>query len=58
MARKLMGRRDFVKSSIAGLGGFDYLSSNEKKEEKNQKEKKFEGDLTRSRYRGNGVFSR
>src|SRR5208337_1121784 len=40
MGKKLMGRRDFVKSSIAGLGGFVYLSSNDKKQEKNQRERK------------------
>lgn len=36
-----MGRRDFMKSSIFGLGGFVYLSSNETKQEKSQKERKF-----------------
>ncbi len=41
MERKLLGRRDFMKSSIAGLGGFVYLSSNEKGQEKKQKERKF-----------------
>lgn len=30
MAKKGMGRRDFLKSSVAGLGGFVYLSSNER----------------------------
>jgi len=40
MGKKLMGRRDFMKSSIAGLGGFVYLSSNDKKQEKNQRERK------------------
>ena len=41
MGRKLLGRRDFIKSSTAGLGGFIYLSSNEKKEEPIKKERKF-----------------
>ncbi len=41
MGRKLLGRRDFMKSSIAGLGGFVYLSSNEKRQEKEQRERKF-----------------
>jgi predicted aldo/keto reductase-like oxidoreductase len=41
MGKRLMGRRDFMKSSIAGLGSFVYLSSNEKKPEKSQKERKF-----------------
>jgi len=41
MEKRLIGRRDFMKSSIAGLGGFVYLSSNEKKQEKNQRERKF-----------------
>jgi uncharacterized protein len=41
MGKKLMGRRDFMKSSIAGLGSFVYLSSNKKKQEKNQRERKF-----------------
>jgi len=41
MGKKLMGRRDFMKSSIAGLGSYVYLSSNEKKPEKNQREGKF-----------------
>jgi predicted aldo/keto reductase-like oxidoreductase len=30
MSQKGMGRREFLKSSAAGLGGFAYLSSNEK----------------------------
>ena len=30
MAKKEMGRRDFLKSSLAGMGGFIYLSSSEK----------------------------
>lgn len=30
MSKKKMGRRNFLKSSAAGLGGFLYLSSNEK----------------------------
>lgn len=42
---KGMGRRDFLKSSVAGLGGFIYLSSNEKRplrmvEDKKEGEKK------------------
>jgi predicted aldo/keto reductase-like oxidoreductase len=41
MGKRLMGRRDFMKSSVAGLGSFVYLSSNEKKQEKNQSERKF-----------------
>ena len=41
MGRKLLGRRDFIKSSTAGLGGFIYLSSNGKKEEPIKKERKF-----------------
>jgi uncharacterized protein len=41
MGRKLLGRRDFMKSSIAGLGGFVYLSSNEKGQGKNRGERKF-----------------
>ena len=30
MIKKEMGRREFLKSTAAGLGGFVYLSSNEK----------------------------
>lgn len=41
MGKRLMGRRDFMKSSIASLGGFAYLSSNEKRGERNQRERKF-----------------
>ena len=41
MGKHLIGRRDFMKSSVAGLGSFVYLSSNEKKEEKNPKERQF-----------------
>jgi predicted aldo/keto reductase-like oxidoreductase len=41
MGKKLMGRRDFMKSSVAGLGSFVYLASNEKKQEKKQGERKF-----------------
>jgi predicted aldo/keto reductase-like oxidoreductase len=37
---KKIGRRDFMKSSVAGLGSFVYLSSNEKKPERKQKERK------------------
>jgi len=45
MKKKRMGRRDFLKSSVAGLGGFIYLSSNEKQplkmvEDKKEDEKK------------------
>ena len=40
MEKRLIGRRDFMKSSIAGLGGFVYLSSNEKSLELNQKDRK------------------
>jgi len=40
MGKRFMGRRDFIKSSAAGLGGFVYLSSNEKRPERNQKDRK------------------
>ena len=40
MGKRLIGRRDFIKSSVAGLGGFVYLSSNEKSLERNQKDRK------------------
>lgn len=40
MGKELLSRRDFMKSSAAGLGGFIYLSANEKKEETGKKEKK------------------
>ena len=36
MGKRLIGRRDFMKSSVAGLGGFVYLSSNGKQHEKDQ----------------------
>jgi len=42
---KGMGRRDFLKSSAAGLGGFIYLSSNEKISSERGQEKK-EGTIT------------
>lgn len=45
MGSKGMGRRDFLKSSAAGLGGFIYLSSNEKKPPEKGEEKK-EGKIT------------
>ncbi len=41
MGKRLIGRRDFMKSSVAGLGGFVYLSSNGRKEEKDPKERRF-----------------
>jgi len=31
MEERFIGRRDFMKSSFAGLGGFVFLSSNERK---------------------------
>ncbi len=40
MGKQLIGRRDFMKSSVAGLGGFVYLSSNDRQQEKTSKEKK------------------
>ena len=40
-----MGRRDFLKSTAAGLGGFVYLSSNEKSPGEKGQEKK-EGNFT------------
>ncbi len=40
MGNRLIGRRDFMKSSVAGLGGFVYLSSNEQQQKKKQTEKK------------------
>jgi predicted aldo/keto reductase-like oxidoreductase len=40
MRKELLSRREFLKSSAAGLGGFIYLSANEKKEEAGKKEKK------------------
>lgn len=33
MGKKGMSRRDFLKSSVAGMGSFIYLSSNEKQPE-------------------------
>ena len=40
-----MGRRDFLKSSAAGLGGFIYLSSNERSSTEKEQQKK-EGKIT------------
>src|SRR5512139_2354624 len=45
MGQKGMGRRDFLKSSAAGLGGFVYLSANEKISPEKGQEKK-EGKIT------------
>lgn len=45
MVKKEMGRRDFLKSTAAGLGGFVYLSSNEKNPGEKGQEKK-EGKIT------------
>lgn len=45
MVKKEMGRRDFLKSTAAGLGGFVYLSSNEKIPGEKGQEKK-EGKIT------------
>ena len=45
MSQKGMGRRDFLKSSAAGLGGFVYLSANEKGSPEKGQEKK-EGKIT------------
>ncbi len=42
MSKKGMGRRDFLKSSAAGLGGFIYLSSNEKSSPEKEQQKKDE----------------
>jgi uncharacterized protein len=46
MGKRLMGRRHFMKSTLAGVGGFFFLASNEKKQEEKVidikgKEKKF-----------------
>src|SRR4030043_1874214 len=46
MEKKLMGRRHFMKSTLAGFGGFFFLASNDKKQEEKVidikgKEKKF-----------------
>ena len=49
MKKKRMGRRDFLKSSVTGLGGFIYLSSNEKQPLKMVEDKK--GDRKRMVYR-------
>jgi hypothetical protein len=48
-----MGRRDFLKSTAAGLGGFVYLSANEKSSPEKGQEKK-EGKITYSLF----VFDR
>jgi hypothetical protein len=40
MGETLLSRSDFMKLSAAGLGGFIYLSANEKKEEAGKREKK------------------
>ena len=45
MSKKGMGRRDFLKSSAAGLGGFIYFSSNEKSSPEKGQEKR-EGKVT------------
>ncbi len=45
MSKKGMGRRDFLKSSAAGFGGFIYLSSNEKGSPEKGEEKK-KGKIT------------
>ena len=42
MSKNGMGRRDFLKSSAAGLGGFIYLSSNEKSSPEKEQQKKDE----------------
>jgi predicted aldo/keto reductase-like oxidoreductase len=42
VSKKGMGRRDFLKSSAAGLGGFIYLSSNEKSSPEREQQKKDE----------------
>jgi predicted aldo/keto reductase-like oxidoreductase len=42
VSKKGMGRRDFLKSSAAGLGGFIYLSSNEKSSPEKEQQKKDE----------------
>lgn len=39
MRKRLIGRRDFIKSSVAGLGNYVHISSNERKEEISQKER-------------------
>ena len=33
MKKSLMGRRHFMKSTLAGVGGFFFLASNDKKQE-------------------------
>jgi hypothetical protein len=42
MSKKGMGRRDFLKSTAAGMGGFVYLSANEKSSPEKGQEKKEE----------------
>ena len=47
MAKKGMGRRDFLKSSFASMGGFIYLSSTEKPlQEKSGERKETEKKMT------------
>ena len=41
MKRKLIDRRDFMKSAMAGVGGFFFLASKVKGEEKKQSDRKF-----------------
>jgi hypothetical protein len=48
MGKKGMSRRDFMKSSAAGLGGFVYLSSNEKSLAEKGPDKKEEKFATRT----------
>jgi len=45
MSKNGMGRRDFLKSSATGLGGFIYLSSNERSSPEKEQQKK-EGQIT------------
>jgi hypothetical protein len=40
MFRKLIDRRDFIRSSVAGCSGFFFLASNDKKQEEKSSEKK------------------
>jgi len=41
MKKKLINRRDFMKSTMAGVGGFFFLASKAKGEEKKQSDRKF-----------------
>ncbi len=41
MATKVIDRRDFMKSTVAGVGGLFFLASNVKGEEKKQSDRKF-----------------